>query len=126
MKQTYFLWVLVLWLFSSSTWAFYCHGSLVDAGMYKRDVSIRCGNPESVDTHIEKRAVSTNAGLSQYGGNNSQFYPDSALNSGQQQYIEIDVVVEEWLYDFGRNRFQQLLRFENGRLVDIKELGYGH
>ena len=30
------------------------------------------------------------------------------------------VQVDEWLYDLGSNRFRRLLRFENGRLVDIE------
>lgn len=30
-----------------------------------------------------------------------------------------EVLVEEWVYDFGRNRFLRFLRFENGRLVAV-------
>lgn len=124
--------LLVSLLFSYPVFALYCGNFLVDVGMYKREVLRKCGDPESVDTHIEKRAVNNSAALSQYYGNGSQYYgngsqpyPNAAINLGQQQYYEIDVVVEEWFYDFGRRRFQQLLRFENGKLIEIKELGYG-
>lgn len=125
MKKSSLL-LLAMLMFSHSVWALRCGSYLVEQGMYKRDVLTRCGNPENIDTHIEKRVVNNNAGVSQYYGNNSSLYPNAAINLGQQQYYEIDIVVEEWFYDFGRNRFQQLLRFENGKLVDINELGYGH
>jgi hypothetical protein len=40
-----------------------------------------------------------------------------------EQYEEIQV--EEWIYNFGRKRIKQLLRFENGILVEIKDLKRG-
>ncbi|MEQ1635061.1 MAG: DUF2845 domain-containing protein [Methylococcales bacterium] len=116
--------LLLLSLLPFSVGAFSCHNSIVETGMYKQEVLNRCGDPENIDTHIEKRAVNNSAGVSQYYGG-TMAYPNGALNMGQQQYYEIDIVVEEWFYNFGRRRFQQLLRFENGKLVDIKELGYG-
>lgn len=116
--------LLLLWFSPYPLWAFSCGNSLVETGMYKQEVLSRCGNPENIDTHLEKRAVNNAAGISQYYGGGAA-YPNGALNMGQQQYYEIDIVVEEWFYNFGRRRFQQLLRFENGKLVDIKELGYG-
>lgn len=36
------------------------------------------------------------------------------------RYPGYTVQVDEWTYDLGRNRFRRLLRFENGRLVDIQ------
>ncbi len=36
------------------------------------------------------------------------------------------VAVEEWLFNRGSNRFMQLLRFENERLVEIHTVGYGY
>lgn len=125
MQRLTFMFLLLLWIFPYPVWAFSCHDSLVETGMYKQEVLSRCGNPENIDTHIEKRAVNNAAGVSQYYGGGGAAYPNGALNMEQQQYYEIDIVVEEWFYNFGRRRFQQLLRFENGKLVDIKELGYG-
>lgn len=37
----------------------------------------------------------------------------------------IDVVVEEWFYDFGPQRFVRRVRFEDGVVVRIDTLGYG-
>ncbi|NOT83411.1 MAG: DUF2845 domain-containing protein [Methylococcaceae bacterium] len=126
MKQSKFLLMLLSLLFSYPVFALRCGNLLVDLGNYKQIVINKCGDPESIDTHIERRGLNNSAGLSQYYGNGSFPSSGAAINYGQQGYIEIDVVVEEWLYNFGHNRFQQLLRFENGKLVEIRELGYGH
>ena len=39
--------------------------------------------------------------------------------------FEIPIVIEEWIYNFGSNRFMTLLRFENGRLTTIETLEKG-
>jgi hypothetical protein len=119
-------WLLLSLLFAHPAQALYCGNYLIEPGQYKREVQHKCGDPDGIDTHIEKRAVALSAGLSQFNGNNNQLYPNSAVNIGGQQYLEVDVIVEEWHYNFGPSRFQQLFRFENGKLVDIKELGYGY
>ena len=36
------------------------------------------------------------------------------------------VQIEEWVYNFGPQRFMQLLRFEDGRLKQIQDLASGH
>ncbi|NNF60554.1 MAG: DUF2845 domain-containing protein [Gammaproteobacteria bacterium] len=40
--------------------------------------------------------------------------------------VPVEINIEEWTYNFGTRRFMRRLRFENGRLVDIRELRYGH
>lgn len=35
------------------------------------------------------------------------------------------VIIEEWIYDLGPNKFIRVLRFENGRLVDEETAGKG-
>ena len=35
---------------------------------------------------------------------------------------QVVVYVDEWVYRFGTNKFQRLLRFENGRLQRIRTL----
>lgn len=37
-----------------------------------------------------------------------------------------DIVVETWTYNFGPNQFMERLRLENGVVVQIEDLGYGH
>lgn len=104
------LWVLLLCLlFSDAAFALRCGHSLVDVGDYKDDVYAKCGEPDAVDTHI-KIVGST------------FHHPKRTLDL--QQYEE--VLVEEWIYNFGSSRLRQYLRFENGQLKEIKTLGRGH
>ena len=37
-----------------------------------------------------------------------------------------EVVVEEWTYNLGPYQFMRLVRIENGRVVEVKPLGYGY
>jgi len=104
--------------FSDIAFALRCEHTLIKAGDQKADVYAKCGDPESVESHIERRGSRNLA-------NGIQFYPNSALSYGQQQYEEVEVVVEEWIYNFGHSRFQQYLRFENGKLREIRNLGRG-
>ena len=78
---------------------------------------IKCGEPESIETHIEIRGVTDRFGA------RTRVSPETSINFGQQHWTEIEVVVEEWIYNFGRRRLQKYLRFENGRLTEIKDLG---
>lgn len=107
---------------SQPVWALRCGHELIELGYTKQEVFDKCGDPESIDTHVERRATGSFIGSSQFS---NQAVPNSALNYGQQIYGEVDVVVDEWIYDFGRRRLQQYLRFENGRLRDIQTLSRG-
>jgi hypothetical protein len=103
-KRIYFL-GLCLCLSAPSAWALRCGSSLVNAGDYKLEVLRKCGEPAFADSRIELRYTKL------YG---------TGLEFGQY----VPITIDEWVYDFGPNRFVQLLRFENGRLVDIQSLGY--
>lgn len=35
------------------------------------------------------------------------------------------VVIDEWVYNFGSTQLMPQLLFENGRLISIRSLGYG-
>lgn len=37
-----------------------------------------------------------------------------------------EVLVEEWTYNFGPQKLMRLVRFENGLVVNVRELGYGY
>ncbi|MDP2901599.1 MAG: DUF2845 domain-containing protein [Methylovulum sp.] len=123
MKQSQSLFLLLCLLFSQATFALRCGHALVDLGDYKADVIDKCGEPESIETHIESRGESNFASGSQ--SNHRRSYSGAAVGFGQQHYVEIEVIVEEWIYDFGRRRLQQYLRFENGKLKEIKSVGRG-
>lgn len=42
-----------------------------------------------------------------------------------EQDRTVEVVVDEWTYDFGTSHFIRYLRFEQGRLVSTREGDYG-
>jgi len=105
MKKSTLLFGLFLWLLAPSAWALRCGSLLVNIGDYKLEVLRKCGEPLFTDSRIEYRAIRL------YG-------------SGLELERVVPVIIDEWTYDFGPNRFVRLLRFENGRLVDVESLGY--
>lgn len=109
MKRSW-TWVLVLSLCSfNAAYAMRCKHEVIMLGYSKSDVRARCGEPESVEA---RTAIV----------GNTLHYPRRTLDI--QQYEEIRI--EEWIYNFGPYRLQQYLLFENGRLIEIRNLGRGH
>lgn len=125
MKHSRLLLLFLFLSFSPTVFALRCSHELVSLGDYKQDVIDKCGEPISIDSHIERRADSNFANLSNRFSNGIRQLPNTAIHFGQQHYTEIEVIVEEWVYDFGHSKFRQYLRFENGRLKEIKRLGRG-
>lgn len=102
--------------------AFRCNSYVIDVGMHKMEVMNKCGNPATRDQRVERRRI----GVRQSSGN--QVLPPVTIqgdrNSVDYEH-EIQIQIEEWLYNFGPQRFMQLLTFEDGRLKQIQDLGYG-
>ena len=103
------LWLVLLMSLpmAQPAWALRCGNNLVLEGSYKFDVLQRCGEPNFQDSRTVFRSIE----LRSLGVTTSQWVP---------------VTVDEWYFNFGPNRFVALLVFENGRLVAIKNLGYGY
>jgi len=106
------IWLLLL-LFANSDLALgaismKCGRNLVELGDHKNQVYELCGEPDSIGTRA--KVIGT-----------ILHHPNRTLDI--QQYEEIQV--EEWVYNFGPRRFQQYLRFENSRLVEIKDMEKG-
>ncbi len=96
----------------ASAWAFRCNSNVIDIGLHKTEVLKKCGVPTTQDTRIEKRIMRLRNG--------------SPLQGGQvETEREVQVTIEEWVYNFGPGLFMQMVVFENGRIVEIKDLGYG-
>ena len=87
-------------------WALRCGPGLVDIGDYSIQVLRKCGDPVERNHRVEYRLVL----LRSFGLDIEQVVP---------------MEVEEWTYNFGPTRFMERLRFENGRLVESRPLGYG-
>lgn len=118
MKQAGLLILLLCLFFTETALALRCGNKLINLGDNKRDVYALCGEPESIDRHIERRGDVNSSAF-------RERFPSSTFGFGQREYKEVDIAVEEWIYDFGRTRLKQYLRFENGRLTEIESLGRG-
>jgi len=104
-------------LLAPSAWAFRCNSYIIDPGMPKFEVQRKCGQPSNKEQRIDRRIVRIRVPAP--AGPN--------LPPGSQVEIEreVQVQVEEWIYNFGPNQFMQLLVFEDGRLMSVKDIGYG-
>ena len=90
------------------TFAMRCKNKLVLEGMRPIEVISRCGKPDYVEESFEYRTDAID-------------HRQAGLYFQRERPIKI----KEWTYNFGPRRFMQLLRFENGKLISIKSIGYG-
>jgi hypothetical protein len=101
---------------------FRCNSYVIDVGMHKMEVMKKCGNPATRDQRVERRRI----GAHQSIGN--QVPPPVTMQGNRISVVQerdIEIQIEEWVYNFGSQRFMQLLTFEDGRLKQIQDLGYG-
>jgi hypothetical protein len=103
--------LVLMALATPSAWAFYCGHSIVQEGDSKLHVLQKCGEPDYRDGRVEYRSVVLRG--------------SGIYQPGWDLVRQVPVNIEEWTYDFGRHRFMQWLYFEDGRLQNIKDLGYG-
>ncbi len=87
-----------------------CGRLLVSVGDHQAEVLQKCGFPALTD-----RRISTVV---------QDYSYRPGWRSGIEEYREI--VIDEWIYNFGPRQFMRHLRFENGILKEIRELGYGY
>lgn len=85
-------------------------GRLISVGASTYEVRNRCREPDETRSTVELRTIRETV---------------RRWVNGVAQEVEIsrtvEVPVDEWTYDFGRERFIKLLRFEHGRLLSIAE-----
>ena len=96
--------VVLIFLANSNASAFYCKNKLVQEGLTKGEVRSLCGEPAFEDRRDEDRVEK----------------PDNG-----NEDIVIRVTVDEWMYNFGPDKFIQVLIFEKGRLQKIIAGEYG-
>lgn len=97
-----------------------CDGRIVSTGDSRYDVRSVCGEPDDVAQHVEYRTA-----RGRVSG------PCARDGSGKLRCADtreevFEVVVDEWIYDFGKNRFVEYLTFEQGHLLSVREGSYGH
>jgi hypothetical protein len=91
-----------------------CKQRLISAGNVPYEVKSLCGDPDDIQTRTEVRSFRRIVSVPCARGT-CQSYVDEAVT----------VNVEEWVYDFGPQRFIQYLTFESGKLVKIRSGSYG-
>jgi hypothetical protein len=96
-----------------------CNSRIVSTGDSRYDVRSVCGEPDDATQRVEYR---TRQGrvvgpCTRHG---------KKLRCTHTEETVVEVVIDEWTYDFGRNRFIQYLTFEQGQLASIKTGSYGH
>jgi hypothetical protein len=88
---------------------FRCGGRLILLGDHQYDVQKKCGDPESITQRLEKRKVK----------NKIRRWTNGVAQDLTEER-EIEVTIDEWVYDFGPHRFVRYLSFEDNRVVNIR------
>jgi hypothetical protein len=92
-----------------------CQDRLVKPGSSMYDVRFLCGPPDDMAQRVEIRTVPHEVRVPCARG-----WCTTIINS------PMEVPIEEWTYDFGKQRLLQYLTFEGGTLIRVKAGGYGH
>lgn len=95
-----------------------CGSRLVSKGDSMYRVRSLCGEPDDArrrtETHTERRRVRVPCGQASDRGKCERTVEHS-----------VDVVVDEWIYDLGAQRFMRHLTFVDGTLWKVETGGYG-
>lgn len=102
--------------------AFRCGNRIVSDGDHYSKVLKICGEPTGVQERVIYREGPTRPRFRVDGPNGLPY--DQEVLQYDRSYVE--VLVEEWTYNFGPRRLMQLVRFENGFVVEVDQLGYGY
>ncbi len=95
-----------------------CGSKLASEGDSLYRVRSVCGEPDAADRRIDVRTVRRKV-------RGPCFKRDGRLVCEHVEERSVEVVIDEWTYDFGSRRFVRLLTFEDGKLVSVRTDGYG-
>ena len=100
--------------------AFRCGNKIVIKNMHEQQVLSVCGEPASI-RHLgyAMRGVSIPRSRGLY-------FEGAAWRDADFNYYVQEVVVTEYVYNFGPRKFMRRLIFEGGVLVTIESIGYGY
>lgn len=98
--------------------AFRCGNRIVTKDMHEAQVRRACGAPTTM-RHIGRALRNINVPYeSRHGGWTNRHFPGYGFMQ--------EVVITEYVYNFGPRRLMRRLVFEGGVLVSIESLGYGY
>ena len=113
---------LALLLATGPALAFRCGNRLVSEGDHYSEVLKICGEPVGIQERVIYREGLTRPRLRVEGPGGFRY--EEEVIQYRRSYVE--VLVEEWTYNFGPRRLMQRVRFENGFVAGIDQLGYGY
>lgn len=109
---------VILVAFSTPAQAFRCGSRIVTVDMHEAEVRRACGAPTTM-RHIGRALRDVDVGAERrLGGWTVGRYPGFRFTQ--------EVIVTEYVYNFGPRKLMRRLVFEGGILVTIEELGYGY
>ena len=95
-----------------------CGSRLVFEGDSLYDVQSVCGVPDATNQRVEYRTLRRHV-------NGPCFKQQGQLMCGHVEEHTIEVVIDEWTYDFGSTSFIRYLTFEQGKLREVTTGRYG-
>jgi hypothetical protein len=99
-----------------------CGNVLVNKGDPQAKVLKHCGEPAGKTRSYGIRSGTypeLNSGISGYG--------ETVTSRGRVYlYGQTEVLLEDWTYNLGPDKFMRLIRFANGIVEEIKTLDYGY
>jgi hypothetical protein len=90
-------------------------GRLVSIGDHLVEVQKKCGDPDYAAQRVEKRKLREKVRRHTGGGYSEEV----------REEREIEVLLDEWIYDLGRRKFMRFALFENGRVIQTGTGDYG-
>ena len=96
-----------------------CNGRIASSGDSRYEVKAICGEPDDASQRVEYRSV-----RGRVSGPCTR--ENGKLRCEQTREAVVEVVIDEWVYDFGKNRFIEYVTFEQGKLVSVRTGSYGH
>jgi hypothetical protein len=121
MRLSRLLTLILVLLLAEPAFALRCGNRVISNGDPMIKVKKYCGDPDAVQ---QRTIVRAGLSRSRTWVDDPDAPPrDDELLIRDRSYIE--VLVEHWTYNFGPNKLMRLIRFENGVVRDIEQLGYG-
>jgi hypothetical protein len=90
--------------YAVQTGTLYCDGQIVSIGNTAGEVISKCGQPTYTFQHEQKIV--------------DEYYTTSRIIT--------TIIIDDWTFNFGPDRFQYRLLLKNGRVAEIESLDYGY
>ena len=113
--------LIVVLLATNTAHAFRCKNKIIMDGMHEQQVIAACGKPTTM-RHL-------GYAVQRYDLRYRSSYP-GGINTGRSYpgygNLYQQVIITEYVYNFGPRKFMRRLIFEGGVLITIESIGYGY